>query len=101
MTEIGFGVISPEMKVTKCKGGFAVTFLAESSGQYCILFSHRLLHNDEGPLSFEKPISLLVHLADSLFVALDSIMYPDYNSQDVEWFSSQKEALDSVIKMWR
>jgi hypothetical protein len=101
MTELGFDVLSPEMKVMKCEGGITLTFLAESSGKYCILFSHRILHDQEGPLSLEHSNSLLTHLADSLFISLDSVLYPDNDTHEIEWFSSQDEALSAINKMWK
>ena len=100
MTDSAFDVLSPQMKVMKCKGGIVISFLAESSGKFCILFTHRIRNEQKGSLSFEQPASLLAHLADSLFVTLESTIYTDEDAQQQEWFSSQEDALIAVREMW-
>jgi len=100
MTDSAFDILSPQMKVVKCKGGIIISFLAESSGKFCILFTHRILDEQRDSLSFEQPASLLAHLADCLFVTLESAFYPDENTQQQEWFSTQEDALIAVRKAW-
>jgi len=100
MTEIALEVLSPQMKVIKCKGGIAITFLAESSGKFCILFSHCIRQEQKGALSFEHPAPLLAHLADCLFLSLDSVLDSDDSTQQQEWFCSQEDALIAVRDMW-
>ena len=100
MTDSAFDVLSPQMKVMKCKGGIIISFLAESSGKFCILFTHRILNEQKGSLSFEQPASLLAHLADCLLGTLESAFYPDENAHQQEWFSSQEDALIAVREMW-
>ena len=103
MTTESHDILGPILKVMKCTGGVLIVFLAESSGKFCILFSHRILHEQEGPLSLDKPVPLLHHLMDALLTSLDSTLYPDTgmtDTHDTEWFLSQDEALSAARKMW-
>jgi len=63
-------------------------------------FFHRIRQEQKGALSFEHPAPLLAHLADYLFLSLDSILDYDDSTQQQERFSSQEDALIAVRDMW-